>query len=32
VPQGSIEEFADLLAREYPRWSRVVKAANIKPD
>lgn len=32
VPQGSTTEFADLLAREYPRWSRAVKVANIKPD
>lgn len=32
VPQGTTAEFADLLAREYPRWARAVKAANIKPD
>ncbi|HYW58130.1 MAG TPA: tripartite tricarboxylate transporter substrate binding protein [Polaromonas sp.] len=32
VTQGSVEEFRDLLAREYPRWSHAVKAANIKAD
>ena len=32
VPQGTQAEAADLFAREYPRWSRAVKAANIKPE
>ncbi|MBC7619463.1 MAG: tripartite tricarboxylate transporter substrate binding protein [Candidatus Saccharibacteria bacterium] len=32
VTQGSVEEFRDLLAREYPRWSHAVKAAHIKVD
>jgi tripartite-type tricarboxylate transporter receptor subunit TctC len=32
VPQGTTAEFAELLAKEYPRWSRAVKAANVKPE
>ncbi|MDO9403957.1 MAG: tripartite tricarboxylate transporter substrate binding protein [Polaromonas sp.] len=32
VPEGTIAEFDALLAKEYPRWSRAVKTANIKPD
>jgi tripartite-type tricarboxylate transporter receptor subunit TctC len=29
---GGVAPFADLLSRESGKWSRVVKAANIKPD
>ena len=32
VPKGTVAEATDLFAREYPRWSRAVKAAKIKPD
>jgi hypothetical protein len=32
LPQGTTAEFAELLAKEYPRWSRAVKAANVKPE
>jgi tripartite-type tricarboxylate transporter receptor subunit TctC len=32
VPAGTLAEATDLFAREYPRWSRAVKAANIKPE
>jgi tripartite-type tricarboxylate transporter receptor subunit TctC len=32
LPKGTIAEFGELLAREYPRWSRAVKAANIKAE
>ncbi len=32
VPEGTTQEINDLFAREYPRWSRAVKAANIKPE
>ncbi|GAA4326450.1 tripartite tricarboxylate transporter substrate binding protein [Pigmentiphaga soli] len=32
VPAGTMEEAKDLFAREYPRWSHVVKAAGIKPE
>jgi tripartite-type tricarboxylate transporter receptor subunit TctC len=32
VPAATVQEFADLLAREHPRWERTVKSANIKPE
>ena len=32
VPAATVQEFADLLAREHVRWERTVKAANIKPE
>jgi tripartite-type tricarboxylate transporter receptor subunit TctC len=32
VPAGTLAEATELFAREYPRWSRAVKAANIKPE
>lgn len=32
VPLGTAQEFAELLAREHPRWQRTVKAAQIKPE
>lgn len=32
VPAGTVQEFAELLAREHVRWERTVKAANIKPE
>ena len=32
LPQGTVEEFRDLLAKEHPRWERAVRIANIKPD
>ena len=32
VPAGTVQEFADLLAREHVRWERTVKSANIKPE
>jgi tripartite-type tricarboxylate transporter receptor subunit TctC len=32
VPAGTLAEAASLYAREYPRWSSAVKAANVKPD
>ena len=32
VPEGTTQEINELFAREYPRWSRAVKAANIKPE
>jgi tripartite-type tricarboxylate transporter receptor subunit TctC len=32
VPAATVQEFADLLAREHPRWERTVKSANIKLD
>ena len=31
VPQGTRAEAADLYAREYERWARAVKVANVKP-
>jgi hypothetical protein len=32
VPAATVQEFADLLAREHPRWERTVRAAQIKPE
>lgn len=32
VPAATVQEFADLLAREHVRWERTVKSANIKPE
>jgi len=29
---GTPQAFADLIARELPRWAEVVKAGNVKPD
>lgn len=29
---GAPKAFADLIAREIPRWARVVQAGNVKPD
>lgn len=32
APSGTVQEFADLLAREHVRWERTVKSAQIKPE
>jgi tripartite-type tricarboxylate transporter receptor subunit TctC len=32
VPEGSQQEFSQLLNREYQRWERTVKAAGIRAD
>jgi tripartite-type tricarboxylate transporter receptor subunit TctC len=29
---GPPKAFADLIAREIPRWAEVVRAGNVKPD
>ena len=32
VPAATVQEFADLLAREHVRWERTVRNAQIKPE
>ena len=32
VPEGSQQEFSQLLNREYQRWERTVKAAAIRAE
>lgn len=32
VPAGTLTEATELFRREHPRWSRAVKAANVKQD
>jgi hypothetical protein len=32
VVANSVEQFADLLKSEIPRWAKVVKDAGIKPQ
>jgi hypothetical protein len=32
VPEGSQQEFSQLLNREYQRWERTVKAAGIRAE